>query len=88
MAVRDRLGLAEEPVLHLTTSLKPTYRDKRVPLADATARLRALTGDEFADSILTGIAVRNQGKIKPPLIHPSHPVTVVRVEARVGSPSL
>lgn len=64
--------------------VQASYRDNRVSLEDATARLQALTGPEFAEAILNGITARNLVRLNPPLILPVHPVTVSRVEAGAG----
>ncbi|WOH76439.1 bifunctional DNA primase/polymerase [Bradyrhizobium sp. NDS-1] len=87
--LREQIGWTDAPLILLRNgvpapTLAPTYPDQRVPLDAATARLRSLTGDDFAAAIQAGIGARNQERIKPSLIHPSHPVTVVRVEAGVG----
>lgn len=88
--LRDKLGLPDAPLIHLRNGapasavVRATYRDNRVSLEDATARLQTLTGLELAATILNGIAVRNQAALKPPLILPVHQVTVVRSEAGIG----
>ncbi|MHC2514603.1 bifunctional DNA primase/polymerase [Bradyrhizobium diazoefficiens] len=87
--LRDKLGLSAAPLIHLrnvasASAVVPSYSDQRVHLDEATARLRTLTGPELANSILNGIAVRNQAALKPPLILPVHPVTSVRSEAGIG----
>lgn len=64
--------------------VQASYRDNRVSLEDATARLQTITGSEFAEAILNGITVRNQAALKPPLIQHVHSVTVVRSEAGIG----
>jgi hypothetical protein len=87
--LRDKLGLPAAPLISLrngasASAVVPSYSDQRVPLDEATARLQTLTGPELADAILSGIAVRNQAALKPPLILPVHPVTAVRSEAGMG----
>ncbi len=62
----------------------PTYPDRRVGLAEAEERLRALTGEEFATDIRNGIATRNLARLNPPLIQHVHSVKVSRSEAGTG----
>ncbi|MBT1516169.1 bifunctional DNA primase/polymerase [Bradyrhizobium sp. SRL28] len=80
--LREQIGWTDAP--DPMPVVRATYHDNRVSLEDATARLRTITGPEFADTILNGIAVRNGAALKPPLILPVHPVTVVRSEAGIG----
>ena len=80
--LREQIGWtdAHDPV----PVVRATYDDNRVSLEDAAARLQTITGTEFDAAIVTGIGVRNQVALKPPLILPGHPITVVRSEAGVG----
>ncbi|RKE70650.1 bifunctional DNA primase/polymerase-like protein [Pseudorhodoplanes sinuspersici] len=80
--LRVQIGWIDTP--DPVSAVRATYHDNRVSLEDAAARLQTITGTEFEAAILKGIAVRNQTVLKPLLIQPTHPVTVVRSEAGVG----
>jgi hypothetical protein len=80
--LRDQIGWTDAP--GPVPAVRATYSDNRVSLEDATARLRTITGPDLDAAILNSIAVKNQAALKPPLIQPVHPVTVVRSEAGVG----
>ncbi len=82
--LRQRLGLPDERlILANAGTVKPTYPDRAVPLADATTELSD-TLDGFVAEMKAWRIYRNAAQIKPPLIHRKPPVWGVKIETGGG----
>lgn len=85
--LRERLGLPDERLIVLNAgksgALKPTYPDCAVDLDAAQTSLHGVLTD-FESQMLEWRTIRNQHRIKPPLIIPKTPVWGVRIDAGGG----
>lgn len=77
--LRSTLGIEDGPKVNV----KPSYRDNRTSLDDATQRLEAVV-TSFGANIKSSVAIRNRRKIDATLFPVKHPIIRVRSEAGVG----
>jgi hypothetical protein len=82
--LRQRLGLPEERLILLNAgTVKPTYPDRTVSLADAGTELRGVL-DDFEPEMKAWRIYRNQSKVTPPLIYRKPPTWGVKIETSGG----